>query len=48
MKVIFDTNIWISYAIGKSVDNLFQILKRTDTELYVCGELLTEFQNVVQ
>ena len=48
MKVIFDTNIWISYAIGKSLDNLFQILKRTDTELYVCDELLTEFQNVVQ
>jgi len=48
MKVIFDTNIWISYAIGNSLDNLSQILKRTDVELFVCDELLTEFQNVVQ
>jgi len=48
MKVIFDTNIWISYAIGKSLDNISQILKRTDVELFVCDELLNEFQNVIQ
>jgi uncharacterized protein len=48
MKVIFDNNIWISYAIGHHLSDVPVILKRPDVALYACAELFAEFQNAVQ
>lgn len=48
MKVIFDNNIWISYAIGKHLNDIPNILKRLDIELFACAELFAEFNNAVQ
>lgn len=44
MKVIFDNNIWLSYTIGNHLGDIPQILLRKDVELYVCSELLEEFE----
>lgn len=46
MKVIFDNNIWVSYAIGKHLDDIPAILKRPDIELFACFELFAEFERV--
>lgn len=48
MKVIFDNNIWISYAIGKHIDDIPDILKRADVEMFVCDELFAEFERAVR
>lgn len=48
MKVIFDNNIWLSYAIGNHLDDIPQILLRNDVELFACPELLEEFERTRQ
>ena len=46
MKVIFDNNIWVSYAIGKHLNDIPAILKRPDIEMFACDELFAEFERV--
>ncbi len=46
MRVIFDNNIWISYAIGYHLNDIPLILKRPDIELFACEELFAEFERV--
>lgn len=46
MKVVFDNNIWLSYAIGNHLDDIPQILLRKDVEMFACPELLDEFERV--
>ncbi len=46
MKVVFDNNIWLSYAIGNHLDDLPHILLRNDIELFACSELLDEFERI--
>lgn len=48
MKVIFNNNIWISYAIGKHLNDIPDILKRTDVEMFVCDEMFAEFERAVR
>lgn len=48
MKVIFDNNIWISYAIGKRLSDIPDILKRGEVEMFVCDELFAEFERAVR
>ena len=47
MKIIVDTNLWISFLIGKKTDSLRQLLLRDDIIVYVCRELIDEFISVV-
>lgn len=47
MKIIVDTNLWISFLIGKRTDSLHQLLLRDDIIVYVCQELIDEFISVV-
>jgi len=42
MKVIFDTNIWISYFICKSFNELTDILLNRDFEIVISEKLLFE------
>lgn len=46
MKVIFDNNIWISYAIGNHLEDIPSILLRPEIELFACTELFEEFERV--
>lgn len=47
MKVLFNTNLWISFMIGKRLSSLAIVLNRQDIEVYVCEQLLDEIQKVI-
>jgi len=42
MKIILDTNIWISFVIGKRLSEVERILRHPDTEVFVSEALLQE------
>jgi len=46
MKVILDTNIWISFLLGKRLAILKTVFERDDVEVYVSEELLNEIKDV--
>ena len=48
MKIIVDTNIWISFTIGKKLSTLKTLLNSKQVEIYVCEELIGEYKAVVQ
>ncbi len=48
MNIVFDNNIWISYAIGNYLDDIPKILQRSDIELFACAEMYDEFERVRQ
>lgn len=47
MKVLFDTNLWISFMIGKQLSSLSEVLNRREVEVYVSEQLLDEIRTVV-
>jgi len=47
MKVLFDTNLWISFMIGKRLSTLTDVLCRSDVEVYVSEQLLNEIRAVI-
>lgn len=47
MKVLFDTNLWISFMIGKRLSSLADVLNRQDIEVYVNEQLLDEIRTVI-
>ncbi|MFN8304472.1 MAG: putative toxin-antitoxin system toxin component, PIN family [Saprospiraceae bacterium] len=48
MRLVFDNNIWISFAIGNHMKDIPAILLRPDIELFACRELIEEFERVCQ
>ena len=47
MKVLFDTNLWISFMIGRRLSSLANVLDRRDVEVYVSEQLLDEVRTVI-
>ena len=47
MKILFDSNLWISFMIGKRLSSLAGILCRHDVEVYVCEQELDEIRRVI-
>ena len=47
MKILFDTNLWISFMIGKRLASIKEVLCRRDVEVYVCEQLLDEIRMVI-
>ena len=47
MKVLFDTNLWISFMIGKRLASLADVLCRKDIQVYMSELLLDEIQTVI-
>ena len=47
MKVLFDTNLWISFMIGKRLLSLAEVLNRQDVVVYVSEQLLEEIRTVI-
>jgi len=45
-KVIFDTNIWISYLIGRQLGSLTELLRTQKIELVLSEQLRTELAEV--
>ena len=46
MNVIIDTNLWISFLIGKKLSVMQKLLTTPVIKIYVCNELLDEFSDV--
>ena len=46
MKVILDTNIWISFLLGKRLSILREIVDIEEVDIYVSDELLAELRSV--
>ena len=40
MNVILDTNIWISFLMGKRLHNVADIFERSDVQVYVSKDAL--------
>jgi putative PIN family toxin of toxin-antitoxin system len=47
MKILFDTNLWISFMIGKWLSSLADVLCRHDVEVYVSEQELDEIRRVI-
>jgi putative PIN family toxin of toxin-antitoxin system len=47
-RVIFDANIWISFAIGKRLNELRMALTHPKVEVFVCQKLLWEVKVTTQ
>lgn len=47
MKILFDTNLWISFMIGKRLSSLSDVLCRHDVEVYVSEQELDEIRTVI-
>lgn len=47
MKLLFDTNLWISFMIGKRLSSLADVLCRRDIQVYVSEQLLNEIRTVI-
>lgn len=47
MKVLFDTNLWISFMIGKRLASLSDVLCNKEIEVYVCDALIDEIRTVI-
>jgi putative PIN family toxin of toxin-antitoxin system len=46
MKVIIDTNLWISFLIGKRLSALKSLLTNSALTFFACKELLEEIRHV--
>ena len=42
MRIIIDTNLWISFMLGRKIATMRTLLTQTSLEIYVCRKLLTE------
>lgn len=47
MKILFDTNLWISFMIGKRLLSLADLLCRHDIEIYMSEQQLDEIRTVI-
>jgi len=47
MKILFDSNLWISFMIGKRLASLADVLCRHDIQVYVCKQQLDEIRGVI-
>ena len=46
MKVILDTNLWISFLIGHQTRLVRQMLTDQRFDVYVCSRLIVEIRDV--
>jgi len=48
IRVIFDSNIWISFAIGKRLNELKMTFTHPKVKIFVCQKLLQEVTQTIQ
>lgn len=48
MKILFDTNLWISFMIGRRLASMREILNRHDVKVFVSEQELDEIRNVIE
>ena len=42
MRIIIDTNLWISFMLGRKIATMRTLLTHPSLEIYVCRELLDD------
>jgi len=47
IKIILDTNIWISFVIGKRLNEVERVLKSPYTKVFVCEKLIREVNDTL-
>jgi len=47
MKIVIDTNLWISFLIGKKLSGLKNLLSNPNFTIYVCTELIEEIKKAI-
>ena len=47
MKVIIDTNLWVSFVIGKKLSVMRTLFTNSGIKIHVCDELLDEITDVL-
>ena len=47
-RVIFDSNIWVSFAIGKRLDELKLTFTHPNIEIFICRKLLWEVSDAAK
>jgi len=47
MNIIIDTNLWISFLIGKKLSAMRTLFTNAKIKIFVCDELLNEFESVL-
>ncbi len=45
-KIIIDTNLWISFLIGKRLQAMEMLFRHEDVSIYMCQELVDEILEV--
>jgi uncharacterized protein len=48
IKLVIDTNIWISFLIGKKITSLRDLIAQGKAKVYFSNELINEFLTVIQ
>jgi putative PIN family toxin of toxin-antitoxin system len=48
MKIILDSNIWLSFAIGKRLQELEYVFNRNDIYIYTCYQLFLEVNTILR
>jgi putative PIN family toxin of toxin-antitoxin system len=48
MRIVLDSNIWISFAIGKRLHELEYVFKQPEIYIYTCHQLLLEVSTTLQ
>lgn len=46
-KIILDTNIWVSYVIGRKLDEIAKIILDRNLTVFFCNELEEELEDVL-
>jgi putative PIN family toxin of toxin-antitoxin system len=46
VRIAFDTNIWISFSIGKRLDRLKEILPEKRFKIFICPEIIEEYTRI--
>ncbi len=46
-KIVIDTNIWVSFFIGKRFDEISDLISDFNIEVYTCDELILELEDVL-
>jgi putative PIN family toxin of toxin-antitoxin system len=48
LYIAFDTNIWISFSVGKRLDKLKDIFFNEKFVIFICPEIIEEFIRIAQ
>ncbi|MDR0698589.1 MAG: putative toxin-antitoxin system toxin component, PIN family [Tannerella sp.] len=48
MKIILDSNIWISFAIGKRLHEMEYVFNLSDIHIYMCYQLFLEVSTTLR